>query len=398
MFDIVLLNSIFILIPILCYLIYIVYENVFGIKNSSLFFTFSIITSLYLITKYSMYFNFKTDVMKILLLLSLLKDRKALSIIISIYASMYFDLNYDYNIIFITIKYLVQLVLFLVVMKDTKYEWKLVIFYIVEIIFGICIRYVPISYLLLSNIIYILLTYILFKLLNRVEKVIDIYGTIRNVEYEKNFRESLFKVTHEIKNPIAVCKGYLDMLNVNDSKQVNKYIPIVKEEIDRTLILIEDFLNLTRLNVDKSIMDISMLIEDIIISINTLLNSKNITFEYNIVDDEVFIEGDYNRLKQVFINLVKNSVESIKNSNGLIRLNMLVDKNVVITVEDNGIGMDKDTLKRIGEPFFTTKEKGTGLGVKLSSEIIELHGGRIKYYSKLNKGTVVKIELPLYKK
>ena len=76
---------------------------------------------------------------------------------------------------------------------------------------------------------------------------------------------------------------------------------------------------------------------------------------------------------------------------------MIVKSKVIITIEDNGKGINKESLKRIGEPFFTTKEKGTGLGVKLSNEIIELHNGSIKYSSKEKIGTTVKITLPLKK-
>ena len=114
-------------------------------------------------------------------------------------------------------------------------------------------------------------------------------------------------------------------------------------------------------------------------------------------DEEVFIKGDYDRLKQVFINLIKNSMESIpKDRIGIIKLRMIKKrKNIEIIIEDNGIGMNKETLNKIGEPFYTTKQKGTGLGVKLSKEIIELHKGTIKYSSILNTGTIVKVTLPI---
>ena len=396
MFDIVLLNSIFILIPLLCYLIYIVYENVFGIKGNNFFFSFAIITSLYLITKYSVYFNYRTDIIKILLLICMLKNKKLLSIFIMLYMSIYLSINNNYNIIFLLLEYLIQLLIFFNILKNTKDEYKITVFLLIEIISEIVFKSVRIDYILLSNIICVFISYILYKLLIRIENIINIYGTIRQVEYEKNFRESLFKVTHEIKNPIAVCKGYLDMLDTGNEKQVKKYIPIVKSEIDRTLKLMTDFLNLNKLSIDKSILDISMLLEDISSSIENYLRGKNIKYVKDIVDDEVFIEGDYDRLKQVFINLVKNSVESIE-KDGVIKLKVIIKDKVIVILEDNGKGMDSDTLKRVGEPFFTTKEKGTGLGVKLSTEIIELHDGSIKYSSKLNKGTTVKIELPLYK-
>ncbi len=394
MFDFVLLNSIFILLPILCYLLYIVYENMIGKKCNALLFDFAIISSVYLITKYSTsYFNI-TDVINILLLICMVKNKKEASILITIYISLYLGIYNDYNIILVAIEYIIQLLLFYILLKNINYKYRIMVFTIISIIFGISSNYLPISNIIISNILYSFLAYILIEMINKLEKIIDVYGTIRAVEYDKSVRESLFNITHEIKNPIAVCKGYLDMLDTNDIKKVNKYVPIINEEINRTLTLMNDFLNLTKLKVKKSVMDISLLLDDISEEIDTLLFNSNINFIYDVIDEEVYIEGDYDRLKQVFINLIKNSIESIEDDKiGLIKLKMEVKKDILITISDNGVGISKDILKRIGEPFFTTKDKGTGLGVKLSTEIIELHDGKIKYFSKKGMGTIVKIKL-----
>lgn len=396
MFDIVLLNIIFVLIPIVCYMLYSVYENVFGSKYNDLFFGFAIVTSIYLITKYSLNFNYLTSIIKVLFLICLLKNKNILSALICIYLSTYYGIINNYSILMFFVEYFIEIIVLLFVIKNVKYEHKIIVFYIIDSIFGILYtnEFIQIFY---SNILYAVLSYILIVIMNKTDEIINIYGTVRQIEYEKNFRDSLFKVTHEIKNPIAVCKGYLDMLDVNNNKQVNKYIPIIKEEIDRTLLLMKDFLNLTRLKVDKSIMDISLLLDDLINSTNTLLTELNIKFKYQILDDEIYINGDYNRLKQVFINLIKNSIEAIpKNREGIIKLCINLKKdNILISIEDNGIGISKNKINKIGEPFFTTKEKGTGLGVRLSTEIIEQHNGSIKYVSKEGKGTKVIITLPI---
>lgn len=396
MFDIVLLNIIFVLIPIVCYMLYSVYENVFGSKYNDLFFGFAIVTSIYLITKYSLNFNYLTSIIKVLFLICLLKNKNILSALICIYLSIYYGIINNYSILMFFVEYFIEIIVLLFVIKNVKYEHKIIVFYIIDSIFGILYtnEFIQIFY---SNILYAVLSYILIVIMNKTDEIINIYGTVRQIEYEKNFRDSLFKVTHEIKNPIAVCKGYLDMLDVNNNKQVNKYIPIIKEEIDRTLLLMKDFLNLTRLKVDKSIMDISLLLDDLINSTNTLLTELNIKFKYQILDDEMYINGDYNRLKQVFINLIKNSIEAIpKNREGIIKLCINLKKdNILISIEDNGIGISKNKINKIGEPFFTTKEKGTGLGVRLSTEIIEQHNGSIKYVSKEGKGTKVIITLPI---
>lgn len=125
-----------------------------------------------------------------------------------------------------------------------------------------------------------------------------------------------------------------------------------------------------------------------------ILKEKNIDWNFNITKDELFVEIDYNRIIQVLINLMKNSVESI-DKDGLISVYTKINKtNIKIYIEDNGIGMDTEELNKISEPFYSTKQKGTGLGVYLSKQIIESHGGSIKYISKKYLGTKAIITLP----
>ena len=115
----------------------------------------------------------------------------------------------------------------------------------------------------------------------------------------------IFKITHEIKNPIAVCKGYLDMIDVNNKEKTIKYVNNIKGEIDKTLILLQDFLSLRKIQINKDIIDINLLLEE---NLDVLLNyakSKNVDLSYNLFEDEVYIDGDYNRLGQVIINIVK---------------------------------------------------------------------------------------------
>ena len=125
---------------------------------------------------------------------------------------------------------------------------------------------------------------------------------------------------------------------------------------------------------------------------------KKIKLKVNLIDDEVYIKGDYNRLSQVLINIVKNSIEAINKENGVIKIKNYINKKyIIIVIEDNGYGISKKNLKKIKEPFYTTKNRGTGLGVSLSDEIIKAHGGTLTYVSKENIGTKVIIKLPLLK-
>lgn len=211
---------------------------------------------------------------------------------------------------------------------------------------------------------------------------------------KKNDDNIIFQIAHEVKNPIAVCKGYLDMVDLNDCDKVNKYIPIVKSEMNRALTIMDDFLNLKRLTVNKEIMDLMLLLEDVSATMESILSDNNVNLLLPKIDDEILLEADYDRLKQVFINLIKNAYEA--NSKN-IKLYISLKKNkVLIIINDDGDGIDEKELSKLGQIFYTTKVKGTGIGINLSKEIIKLHEGSIKYESKIKEGTKVVISLPYY--
>ena len=252
---------------------------------------------------------------------------------------------------------------------------------------------------LVSAFIYIVVIYsltffslYLFKLANNVS---DLYNTVKKIKEDNNIKDSLFKLTHEIKNPIAVCKGYLDMINLDDEVKSRKYINIIKSEIDRSLNVISDFMEYSKIKINKELLDMGMLLDEIYESFSLLICDKNITFNYKEYDDEIYLEGDYDRLKQVFVNIIKNSIESIE-EDGIINMDIkLNDDFVTVTISDNGIGMDSEEIKNVKEMFYTTKKNGTGLGIALSNEIIVAHGGELEYESVKNKGTKCIVKLPL---
>ena len=186
------------------------------------------------------------------------------------------------------------------------------------------------------------------------------------------------------------------MFDVNNQEHAKKYIPILKEEINRTLLLLEDFLAMNKIKINKEPVDINLLLEDVIKNTKLLFNSYKIKLETDLKDDEIYINGDYNRLVQVFINLLKNSCEA----DGVTKIKIWTKINndqIKVYIEDNGVGMDKETLNKIKEPFYTTKARGTGLGVSLSDEIITAHQGVLDYTSKPEKYTRATVILPIEK-
>ena len=192
------------------------------------------------------------------------------------------------------------------------------------------------------------------------------------------------KFTHELKNPLTVCNGYLDMMLKCKEEDKYTYIQIVKDEIKRSLNIINDYNNLLSLNKDNfNLYDLLLETKN---NLEKLYDCKIEIISNNKLD----YYGDYSKLKQVFLNIIKNSYEA--NSN-LIVIKIDEAKSIYkISIFDNGIGIKN--IDDIYKEYYTTKENGTGLGIPYIKEIIELHRGSINYYSKENIGTRVEMILP----
>ena len=232
----------------------------------------------------------------------------------------------------------------------------------------------------------------MFKL---ADGITNLHEMVSNIERENKVRDSLFKLTHEIKNPIAVCKGYLDMLNLDNRDKSEKYINIVKSEIDRSLNIMNDFMEYSKIKINKEIFDMGMLLDEVYESFSFLVSDKKIKFNYENDYEDIYVNGDFNRLKQVFVNIIKNSIESIDDS-GIITIGVNVDLNkVIVSISDTGSGMSDEDLANIKEMFYSTKKNGTGLGVALSNEIVLAHNGEMNYSSVKDEGTVCTVIIPL---
>ena len=252
-----------------------------------------------------------------------------------------------------------------------------------------------IFYLLFYALIIYMITFFCLYMFKLADGITNLHEMVNNIEKENKLRDSLFKLTHEIKNPIAVCKGYLDMLNLDNRDKSERYVGIVKSEIDRSLNIMNDFMEYSKIKVSKEIFDMTMLLDEIYESFKLLIDSKKIKFNYENEYEDIYVWGDFNRLKQVFVNIIKNSIESIDND-GIINIDVnVISKQVIIAVSDNGEGMTEEELANIKEMFYSTKKNGTGLGVALSNEIVLAHNGELNYSSVKNKGTTCTVILPI---
>lgn len=402
------LNSVFILFPLFSYFLFATSEHNLSARARNILFDFALYTSLYLILKCDTpHVAIRMMLLTVPLLIAYLKSKKLAIIIFSLCIGLYYVYSLKINPIYVIVEFLIYFIFIYILKRRNESKITIIsVFTIIKIAFIIIEPYNFInSRLDMINEIFILslsfyvTTHLICYFMDQSEKTMNLHMTLKELEHQKQLRDSLFKITHEIKNPIAVCKGYLDMFDTNNDNHVKKYIPIIKQEIERTLTLMEDFMMLTKLKVEKREMDISVLLQDVLEISSLTFQGRKIKFDCSLIDEEQYIEGDYNRLKQVFINIIKNAVEAIPyDKKGVIKFNVkTTSKSLVIIIADNGIGMTKEQLKKIGEPFFTTKKSGTGLGVKFSNEIIVAHEGHIEYKSKSNVGTRVTIFLPLKK-
>lgn len=201
-------------------------------------------------------------------------------------------------------------------------------------------------------------------------------------------------IAHEIRNPLTSIKGFVQLFKSSNQKE--EYFDIVLSELDRINAIVGEFLVLAKPTADIfEVQDIKVLINEVVTLINTqsILHNVEIIVEY--VQELPLIHCEKNQLKQVFLNILKNAIEAMPKG-GMIKIKVQdrADGHISIQVTDQGTGIPKERIPSLGEPFYTTKEKGTGLGLMICYKIIENHNGRLTITSKVSEGTVIEITLP----
>lgn len=205
-------------------------------------------------------------------------------------------------------------------------------------------------------------------------------------------------VAHEIRNPLTSLKGFVQLLKMEDEKH-HLYYKIMLDELDRINHIVGELLLLAKpQKVLYKKVDIQNILSDVVSLLKTEASLYNIQIDLTISEEQMKIECEPNQLKQLFINIIKNAIDaSSKGDVVTISLNQ-VGEYISIIIKDNGCGISNERLKRLGEPFYSSKEKGTGLGLTVSFNIVQSHSGKIQFNSEQNKGTVVQIDLPIKSK
>ncbi|WP_428911562.1 ATP-binding protein [Niallia sp. Krafla_26] len=201
-------------------------------------------------------------------------------------------------------------------------------------------------------------------------------------------------IVHEIKNPLTSIKGFLQLML--ETRPDPDFLEIIKDEVERIEEIANELLFFSKPKEEQfTEQKITPIVKDAVFLFENEASNRNIKINVNAEDENFVVMGKRNHLKQVMINLIKNGIEAIE-KDGHITINIYQNCNqsICIDVKDNGKGIPKEKLINLGQSFFSTKEKGTGLGLMVTFNIIKNHKGFVKVDSELNKGTTFTIELP----
>ncbi len=207
-------------------------------------------------------------------------------------------------------------------------------------------------------------------------------------------------VAHEIRNPLVTIGGWARRMAEkacqNGEQREDDPARIIVDEVVRLESILANVLNFTRTNEPQLVQgNINTLIHELCLQLKPEYQKNGINCSMNLQDNLPDCLFDPDQIKQVLLNLLKNSLQSIGPGGRIGIATLLSGRDIEITVSDNGRGIPKSVLDSIFNPFFTTKEHGTGLGLAISRRIIHNHGGEITVHSEPNTGSVFKVNLPI---
>lgn len=235
--------------------------------------------------------------------------------------------------------------------------------------------------------------------------------TIDSVSRNFSVREKLFlsekletisqlsaSISHEVRNPHAAIRGFLQLLKEPSfsAEKREEFLQIAISELDRAEKIITDYLTFAKPhNEEMNIINISDVLKNILAIMSPLANMNNVDIKTRF-SDYMFIRADKNKLHQAILNITKNSIEALENGGTLTINSEIYENHIHLWICDNGIGMTKEQVDRLGQPYFTTKgSRGTGLGMMVTFSIIKAMKGKLSVESEVGKGTTFKLTFPL---
>lgn len=202
-------------------------------------------------------------------------------------------------------------------------------------------------------------------------------------------------VAHEIRNPLTALRGFMQLLKAKNTD----YVDIMLMEIDRISYIVNEFIGMAKPQALQFVeSDLKQLIESVMTFMQPQALLFNVQMELKVGEDvrRPLIECEPNQMKQVYMNVLKNAIESMPRGGKIdISLTEGLEGYILTRIVDQGVGIPEERLGKIGEPFFSLKESGTGLGLMVCNRIVEAHRGKLNIYSVVGKGTTIDIALPM---
>ena len=253
-----------------------------------------------------------------------------------------------------------------------------------------------------------------FPLLDEVEALIGTAIIIQDVSIDRYLKDYIIRaekmatmaevaagVAHEINNPLFIIRNYVELLKGKElDSDGSEKLAKIEKELERIVEIIGSLLSFSRFKeLEGSRVDLVEVIDDAILLLQHNLSTKKIRLEKRVPAEHVEIAGDENRLKQLFLNLLLNSIDAVLDG-GLIRIGLATlaaERLVEVTIGDNGYGIPADIQAKIFNPFYTTKvnKKNTGLGLSICQQIAEAHSGIITFTSAPGQLTEFIVRLPI---
>jgi signal transduction histidine kinase len=292
----------------------------------------------------------------------------------------------------------IVLILFIPIFVNKKYFWVLSIGMILKyLLYGLLFTQINVT---APIVIFVILSISSYMLLNRFSSYVDalkiVHEELRQKEKLVLIGQMATAIGHEIRNPLAALRGFTQLQQENHPEN-NEYYPIMIQEIDRLNLIVNDLMILGKpKSVEFKRNNLKEILAYVLSVTEQQAATQGVLIESTFKDRFTKIDCDQNQMKQVFMNLLKNAIESMPEG-GTVKIGSqaINSKQILITISDEGTGISEEELFKLGEPFYTTKSDGTGLGLMVSHQIIKDHNGTILFESNQGKGTSVKIVLPI---
>lgn len=221
------------------------------------------------------------------------------------------------------------------------------------------------------------------------------------IQVAEKFRviaELAASIAHEIRNPMTVARGFLQLIQQNtDAPPDPVYTSTAIRELDRAHEIIEQYLSLARPSKDNAILlEPGCQLKYAVEVLRPYAMLRNVTIDYALTESCMgHIRVDAQKFLQMIVNIAKNGIEAMPNGGRLAIVQHVKDSSVIIQISDSGSGMTDEVLSRLGEPYYSTKTGGTGLGLMASYRICQSMKGHIVVQSELGRGTTFTIKIPL---